>query len=253
MVPSGVKSETSLSKAQSGLTDSRVLKSALNSNSSSNLIFSYVDKLILAAQVAISQAKKEITEVHEMKKSKLKLLKALMEQKTKHEVDHFRRNDRKARHIDINGLIDSAIRSDGLVKDIYSNRIVNSKPMGIFDYRYKQDGTPWKPTKFTQEELLVLHNVKRVMVYNRKLHRSFLANSKDPLDMRLIRGPNGRGLGDLFLEKKYRVFQNTNINISEKSSALKDSKKITLNTVIVVDHYEEDERYRNQHRESVFH
>jgi hypothetical protein len=209
--------------------------------------------LVLAAQVAISKAKKEINEVHEMKKSKLKLLKSLMAQKSKQEIEHFRRKDRKTRHIDINGLIDSALRSDGLIKDIYSNRIVYSKPMEMYDYRYKQDGKPWKPTKFTQEELLVLHNVKRVMVYNRKQSNSFSANSKDPLDMRLIRGPNGRGLGDMFLEKKFRVFQNSNISNTDKLVGVKESKRVILNTAVIVDHYEEDEYYKHQRRESVFH
>lgn len=92
-----------------------------------------------------------------------------MDQQNKLENDRFKTENRKKKHIDINGIIDRKVRADGLIEDIYNNRIIHSKPIEMHDYRFKNQGGYWKPTKFSQEELLVLYNVKSVTIQESNL------------------------------------------------------------------------------------
>lgn len=125
-----------------------------------------------AAQEAIKKAKNQIDELNDLKMKKFNIFQRLMDAKAKKDFDFQRQKNRKAMHVDINGIIDKQVRRDGMVEDVYMNRIVNSTPINMFDHRFRNQGTKSHKSKLTHEEMLILFNVKKVMLTDGKLIQS---------------------------------------------------------------------------------
>jgi hypothetical protein len=65
------------------------------------------------------------------------------------------------------------------------------------------------------------------------------------MTMRVLRGANGRGMGDMFLEKRAQV----------SNEPIKDSNSVKLSSSVWVNHYENDPNYYKKtamNRESIF-
>jgi hypothetical protein len=64
------------------------------------------------------------------------------------------------------------------------------------------------------------------------------------MDMRIIRGANGRGMGNMFLEKKFQI----------NNEPVKDKSKVKLSSTIWINHYDEDPKIKKAtiYRESIF-
>jgi len=177
--PDMVRSDTSLSKQNNSYTDSSVLKEALSGNPNSRWSLDYhLAKLVYAAQEAIKKAKSNMSEVQTMKKQKMDIFKSLIKQQEKQKAEFTRRRNKKGRHIDINGIIDGAVRTDGWIGDVHANKIVYSKRNDIYDYKFKDSNKTWKPTKFSQDELMVLFHVKKLMVFDSKLLIHYLRKQR---------------------------------------------------------------------------
>jgi hypothetical protein len=169
----------------------------------------------------------------------------MMNKQDKHDNDRFITENRKKRHIDIDGIIDKQIRADGLIRDVHNNRIIHSKPINMYDYRFKNQGGSWKPTKFSHEELLILYNVRSVTLQDGNYYILMVVDDNNPMNMRVLRGANGRGMGDMFIEKRAQV----------SNEPIKDSNSVKLSSSVWVNFYENDPNYykrSNMNRESIF-
>lgn len=64
------------------------------------------------------------------------------------------------------------------------------------------------------------------------------------MNMRIVRGANGRGMGDMFLEKKFQI----------NNEQVKDKNRVKLSSTIWVNHYDEDPKNKKSkiYRESIF-
>lgn len=106
--------------------------------------------------------------------------------------------------------------------------------MKIREYRFSNKEGSWKPTRFTQNEMMLLVNIRKVM----NVH----ADDEGKFDMRLIRGKTGRGLGNYFLEREDK----------HKFTLQADLKLIKIAYSTFVDHYDEDPSFNRINRESIF-
>ncbi|CAI2387694.1 unnamed protein product [Moneuplotes crassus] len=177
-------------------------------------------RIVVAAQKAIDQTQKGIEETSQLHQKQVKLYKKLLKAQSQKESERYKRQGRKKKHIDINGIIDSQLRVDGIVKDYFHNQIISSKKIGLQDYRYKNQGGFWKPNNYSSDEFNVIYNVTK-MTLPESLESHF--------DMRLIRSSDGSGMGNAFFFNKSEVYQ----------ERIPDSTTMKVLSKIEVNHYEE--------------
>ena len=188
--------------------------------------------------------KNNLSGVSELRQKQFRIYKKLMKEQRRKENEDFKRQGRKKKHIDINGIIDSQLRVDGIIQDIHHNRVIQSKAINMYDYRFKNQGGSRKPLKFHPKDLVVLYNVQKVTLENGNfIFTIILDDQGNPIDMRIVRGIDGRGMGNAFYEKKIKI----------NFEPIKDKKSVRVITTQYVNHLEENPKLAAQRkRESVF-
>lgn len=174
------------------------------------------NKLVVAAEEAIKRAKAHLDKVQEAKQHKLEIFRTFTDYKAQKEVEWYKRKANKQRHINE----DNDVYLDPIVCTIRSTAPCHADA--------------WRATKFAQEELMILTNIKKVM--------TGAADENGYFDMRLIRGQLGRGLGHCFLEIAESI-------VKEPTNDLRMNK---LSSTKTIDFVEYSSDYKNEPRESVF-
>ncbi|CAI2359676.1 unnamed protein product [Moneuplotes crassus] len=177
-------------------------------------------RIVLAAQQAIDLAKKNLEDTSTLHKKQIKLYKKLIQAQNQKVNDWYKRKTRKSKHIDIIGIIDNQPRIDGVIKDYYHGRTMFSKTVKMENSSNKNKGGFWKLANFTEDEFNELYNLTVLTQPE---------NEGNHLEMRLIRNRNGRGMGDAFLERRNKIYNQQNL----------DTNTVTIIREVVVNHYEE--------------
>lgn len=133
----------------------------------SSLLNTTNGRIVLAAQEAIDRSQKNLETTSQLRQKQLKLYKRLMKEQKKKEEENNKRQGRKKKHIDLCGIIDNQCRVDGMIRDTYKNKTIQSKKIGLSDWRYKNQGGMLRPSNFTEEQFNVLYNVTKLTLPGR--------------------------------------------------------------------------------------